>query len=378
MPVHFSSGTCSMLRSDEAVNLPCGTGVSPVRTALESEDRQHGRDAHATGRVVRTTARNICFVTGTRAEFGLMRPVLRGLRDHPKLSLQLIATGMHLDPAHGSGVQAIEQDGWTIDRVVPWEAGSGCDRSTTARNTGLATTGLAKAFSELSPDVVLVTGDRVEALAAATAAHLCGCVVAHIHGGDRAAGQADDCLRHAISKLSHIHFPATRQSAQRLFKLGEDKWRIHLAGSPGLDGITSDAAPSEEVEAAVGPLKARRYALVVLHPVDADQKLESERARMLLDAVSEIPFEQILMVYPNNDPGCGGIIRVWDELARQARPVLPPWGKDGRFRLERDLPRPIFLGLMRDAAVLIGNSSSGIIEAASFRTPVLDVGPRQK
>lgn len=323
----------------------------------------------------RTT--RVCFVTGTRAEFGLMRPVLRAMRRQAGLQLQLIATGMHLDAAHGAGLHAIEQDGCVIDRIVPWEPGSGRDRRTTARNTGLATAALADAFAELGSDVILVVGDRVEALAAATAAHLSGCALAHVHGGDRAAGQVDDSLRHAISKLAHIHFPATKQSAQRLYKLGEDRWRIHCVGSPGLDGIVSDAAPRDEVEAVVGPLTPRRYALLVLHPVDADERIESERARMVLDAVTKTPFAQIVIVYPNNDPGCGGIIRVWDEMARLCRPVLPPGGKDGRHRFERDLPRTIFLGLLRDAAVLVGNSSSGIIEAASFRTPVLDIGPRQ-
>ena len=310
--------------------------------------------------------RNICFVTGTRAEFGLMRNVLRAIARHPKLRLQLVATGMHLDPAHGDGLATARRDGWSIDRIVPWPAGSGEDRYVNARNTGIATAEMADAFRELASDIVVVVGDRVEAFAAATAAHISGMALAHVHGGDRAAGQVDDALRHAITKLAHIHFPATRRSAERLKKLGEDAWRIHRAGSPGLDGIRSDAASREIVAEAVGELKSRRYALVLLHPVDADEAAESRRARLVIGAVARVPYERLVIVYPNNDPGAGGIIRTWE--------VMP---NDERIILRRDVPRPVFLTLMRDAAVLVGNSSSGIIEATSFGTPVVDIGPRQ-
>ena len=305
-----------------------------------------------------------------------MQPVLRAIQQREGLRLQLIATGMHLDPAHGQTIDAMSED-WTVDRTIEWEANSGRDRCTTARNTGCAVAELADAFAELKTDLVLVVGDRVEAFAAATAAHLSGLAVAHVHGGDRAAGQVDDCLRHAITKLAHLHFPATDRSAQRLHRLGEDRWRIHWAGSPGLDGIAAQAASRQQIEDTVGPLKRRRYALLLLHPMDANEAVEERRSQMLLDASSAVGFEQIVIIYPNNDPGCGGIIRCWQAVERQCRPVLPPAGKDGRFRVERDLPRPIFLGLLRDAAVLVGNSSSGIIEAASFGTPVLNVGPRQ-
>ena len=326
----------------------------------------------------RVALRKVCFVTGTRAEFGLMASVLAAIRDHSRLQLQLVATGMHLDPAHGQTADQITDEGWTIDRLVPWEADSGRDRATTARNTGAAIAGLADCFVELGTEIVLVVGDRVEAFAAAAAAHISGLAVAHVHGGDRAAGQVDDSLRHSITKLAHVHFPATKKSEDRLYKLGEDRWRIHRAGSPGLDGIKSAAAPAGQVEEWLGPLSRRKYALIVLHPIDADETLEESRARIVLDAVRPVGFEQVVIIHPNNDPGASGIARVWDSLASETRPVLPPAGKDGRFRVEQNVPRPVFLGLLCDAAVLVGNSSSGIIEAASFGTPVLDIGPRQE
>jgi GDP/UDP-N,N'-diacetylbacillosamine 2-epimerase (hydrolysing) len=210
-----------------------------------------------------------------------------------------------------------------------------------------------------------VTGDRVEPFAAAAAAQVSGRVVAHVHGGDRALGQVDDTLRHAITKLAHVHFPATRKSAQRIAKLGEDKWRIHRVGSPGIDGIVSAAAASSEIEKEFG-VGRHRFALLVLHPADADNEVEERRARLVLSAVRAVPFEKIVVVYPNNDPGNEGIIRQWDGLKSDAKVVV-----------RRDIPRAQYLGLVRDAAVLVGNSSSGILEAASFRTPVVDIGPRQ-
>lgn len=309
--------------------------------------------------------RRVCFVTGTRAEYGLMRGVLAAIDHHPKLRLQLIATGMHLDPAHGDSLQGISQDGWKIDRIIPWPRNSGRDRVTTTINTGNAVASIAKALAELKTEIVLVVGDRVEAFAAATAAHLSGLPLAHVHGGDRAAGQVDDSLRHAITKLAHIHFPATRESAGRIRKLGEDAWRIHRAGSPGVDDIRADATSIEQIGQSLGPITRRTYALLVLHPADTDETLESKRAQLVFKAVSSIGYKRIVVVYPNNDPGAAGIIKVWQQV------------KNERVIVRPDIPRPLFLGLMRDAAILVGNSSSGIIEAASFGTPVLDIGPRQ-
>jgi UDP-hydrolysing UDP-N-acetyl-D-glucosamine 2-epimerase len=296
-----------------------------------------------------------------------MRTTLRAIEDHPRLALQLIVTGMHLDRSRGASIREIRREGWRIDATVPWPA-SDSQTATTATTvaTGRATAAIAGALAKLKTDVVLVTGDRVEAFAAASAGHLSGRLVAHVHGGDRALGLVDDSLRHAISKLAHVHFPATVQSAERLAKLGEDAWRIFRVGSPGLDDVRSIAAPRAEVERAFPGLLHRRFALLVLHPQSAHDAAEHRLARTLIDAVRSAGFPRTIIVYPNNDPGSAGIVRAWNALE----------GKAG-IHLHRNLPRGLFLGLMRDAAALIGNSSSGIIEAASFGTPVLDVGTRQ-
>ena len=175
----------------------------------------------------------------------------------------------------------------------------------------------------------------------------------------------DDSLRHAITKLSHLHFPATRQSEGRIRRLGEDAWRIVRAGTPGLDGIVGTAATSAKVRAAFEQLKSREFALLVLHPATPDSQSERSAAQTVLAATRKT-FRQVA-IYPNNDPGSAGIAGAWDAQR----------GRDENVIFCRDLPRGMFLGLLRDAAALIGNSSAGIIEAASFGTPVLDLGPRQ-
>jgi GDP/UDP-N,N'-diacetylbacillosamine 2-epimerase (hydrolysing) len=299
----------------------------------------------------KVTQRRVCFVTGTRAEFGLMRSTLEAIREHPNLKLQIIATGSHLSKQHGETLQTIKAGGWKVDAAIPWKSGS---EARNAVETGRVMAKLAAWFEKLNTDILLVVGDRVEAFAAAAAGHISGKIVAHIHGGDRALGQVDDALRHAITKLAHLHFPATAKSAERLIKLGEDRWRVHRVGSPGIDQIVTTASK----RTVKGGL-----ALVVLHPTEADENREFSRAKMVLKAVQAVGFERIVIVYPNNDPGCGGIIRCWRDSGEMVFP---------------DIERSVFLGLLRDATVLVGNSSSGIIEAASFGTPVIDIGPRQE
>jgi UDP-N-acetylglucosamine 2-epimerase (non-hydrolysing)/GDP/UDP-N,N'-diacetylbacillosamine 2-epimerase (hydrolysing) len=293
-----------------------------------------------------------------------MQGVLREIQSNPKLRLQLIVTGMHLDSAHGRTINLIRKEGWKIDATIPWKPAGG-DLAALARHTGAATARLATAFANLDPEIVLITGDRVEAFAAATAAHLSGRVVAHVHGGDRALGQVDDSLRHAITKLAHLHFPATRESARRIAKLGEEKWRIHQVGSPGIDGILRNALSWRDHHPITLAENRRRFALFALHPTQADDGIEYRRAKMALECCADAGFPEVIAVYPNNDPGSAGIIRAIDESK------YPP------VSAYQNLIREAYLGLLRDAAVLVGNSSSGIIEAASFGTPVVDIGPRQ-
>ncbi len=308
--------------------------------------------------------RRICFVTGTRAEFGLMRTTLHAIARHRKLQLQILVTGMHLDRAHGKSIEAIRAEGWAIDATVRWPRAA--SPAASARSTGGAMARMAGEFDRLDTDVVLVVGDRVETFAAAAAGHISGRAVAHVHGGDRALGQVDDSLRHATTKLAHVHFPATVESADRVRRLGEDRWRVRRVGSPGVDGIRRAASSWREVARVFRGITTRRFGLLVLHPSTTDEDAERRAAELVLQSVLAVGFEHVVIVHPNNDPGGRGIAKCWDAVSG-----------DRRVTVRRDIPRPLFLGLMRDAAVLVGNSSSGIIEAASFGTPVVDIGRRQ-
>ena len=296
--------------------------------------------------------RKVCFVTGTRAEFGLMRTTLEAITANPNLQLQLVVTGMHVMPGFGETWRDIEAAGFAVDAKVPWLSGN------RAIATGQATADLARTLQSLASDIVLVVGDRVEAFAAASAAHLSDLCLAQIHGGDRATGQADDSIRHAISKLAHVHLPATQESADRLRKMGEDDWRIHRVGAPGIDRIEELADADCGID---GP-----FALIALHPTRPDVDAEYATAQRLLTATLAAGIDRVVIIGSNNDPGHEGIDRCWDD-----------WAKDGRVSYLPSVPRSRFLALLREAMFLAGNSSSGIIEAASLGCKVLDVGPRQ-
>jgi len=181
----------------------------------------------------------------------------------------------------------------------------------------------------------------------------------------------DDSLRHAITKLSHIHFPATEQSAARIAKLGEDKWRVKLVGSPGIDRIADEVLPFSIFQNDLPGLKPLRYALVLMHPTSPSEQFEFDQMNRIINALRGVPFEFLVFIYPNNDPGSAGIIRQFTDNNR----IL-----DNAYAavLHKDLPRAHFLTYLKNAAVLVGNSSSGIIEAASFGTPVINIGDRQK
>jgi UDP-hydrolysing UDP-N-acetyl-D-glucosamine 2-epimerase len=272
---------------------------------------------------------------------------------------------MHLDADRGSTIDEVTR-GFNIDEVVPWDFGDGSPAAAT-RACGVAIRHFVDAFERLRPDIVLVAGDRIETFAAASAASLSGRFVAHVHGGDRAAGQSDDSLRHAITKLSHLHLAATRDSARRIVRLGEERWRVHVVGAPGIEGIVEEAASRRNLKLAGIDLPRRRFVLLVLHPTDEDIGRERARARLLFSGVRDAFTGPVVIVFPNSDPGARGIADTWEQLV-----VMP------NVVVFRHLPRPLFLGLMRDAAALVGNSSAGVIESASFGTPVLDLGERQR
>lgn len=315
--------------------------------------------------------RTVAIVTGTRAEFGLLRPVIDAARAHPRLRTHIIAAGAHfLPPARTIGeVEAAYPIAARVRMQSPGKTGRAAD----AAALGRGVSGFATAFARLKPDWVVVLGDRIEAFAAASAASIAGLAVCHIHGGDRAEGIADEAMRHAISKLSHVHCAASKQSAERLIRMGERPSHVHITGSPAIDGLKAVKPMSDRDAAALGDPSVA----VLLHPAGLADRAELSWAAatlMLATLLSRLvprepALEGVLLLSPNHDPGRELIAETWAEAARAGAHT-------------RDhLPRPAFLSLLRRLAarggVLVGNSSAGLIEAAALGVTVIDIGPRQ-
>lgn len=317
------------------------------------------------GRGGRGKVRRVCVVTGTRAEYGLFRSVMQAIDSSKILQLQTIATGMHLLRKFGHTVRDIERDGFSIDAQVAMQRGDDGEMDQ-AMGLSRGVAGIAKALEKNKADIVLVLGDRIEAMAGALAAVSTGRLLGHIHGGDLAAGDFDDSLRHAITKLAHVHFPATKSSAKRIIKMGEPAERVHVVGAPGLDHLRE----------LIGKYKGRRRispeskrALIVYHAFGRSAAHEKRVMGSILQAVDRAKLDATC-IYPNTDRGNVGVI---EAIERHARGI-----GSGRFRVAKSLGRGEFLRALIEADVLVGNSSCGIIESATAGTAALDIGPRQE
>lgn len=308
--------------------------------------------------------RRVCYVSGTRADFGLMKRTLTAIHDHPGLSLDLVVTGMHLSEAHGHTVDEVLAAGLPVRATVPvpLDPATGV---TMARNIGRMTTAITDALAQDPPDLVLLLGDRGEMLAGAIAGIHLGIPVAHVCGGER-SGTVDEPVRHAVSKLSHLHFTATEEARHRLIRMGENSNHVWSVGAPGLDGLAEQGEePRERVLESLGLDPARPVALLVYHPV----LQEAEKAKGHAERILEVLFAndlQIVALMPNADAGSHGVQSVLAETV----------GRPG-FVLKTHLPRQEFVALMAVADLMAGNSSAGIVEAATFGTPVLNIGRRQ-
>lgn len=308
--------------------------------------------------------RRILYVSGTRADFGLMERTLRRLQATPGLRVQVAVTGTHLSAEHGHTVDEVRASGVPVLAEIPVDV---LTRSGASMALAIAdvTRGLALLLERERPDALLLLGDRGEMLAGAIAALHVGVPVVHVHGGER-SGTVDEPVRHAISKLAHYHFVATEAARERLLRMGEAQGRIFVTGAPGLDGLQELAAASrEDTLSALGLPAGSEFVLALFHPVVQQAADAADQTRALLQALRELGLP-VLWLDPNADAGARGI------LAALEGAELPP----GSRRL-RHLPRPQFCAAMRHCAVMAGNSSSGIIEAASFGTPVVNVGSRQ-
>jgi GDP/UDP-N,N'-diacetylbacillosamine 2-epimerase (hydrolysing) len=307
--------------------------------------------------------RKVCYITGTRADFGLMQSTLALIDKAPGLELSLIVTGMHLLEEYGSTIRDIETAGFTILAKVA--VGAQSSGAAMGRNIGTMISGFIDALENIQPEVVMLLGDRGEMLAGAIAAIHLNIPIVHIHGGER-SGTVDEPVRHAISKLSHLHFTATADARERLIRMGENPADIYVTGAPGLDGLTDmpKATRADLLESA-GLDPARPFALMVYHPVLQEAQAAGKAAEAILAAMTSSGV-QVIALKPNSDAGSDGI-----------REILERHAADSNLRVFTHFPRPRFVAWMAAADIMVGNSSAGIIEAASFGTPVINIGSRQ-
>ncbi|MDO8594528.1 MAG: UDP-N-acetylglucosamine 2-epimerase [bacterium] len=307
--------------------------------------------------------RKIAYITGTRSDFGLMTPVLRAIEQSEKLSLELYALGTHLMPQFGNTLELVRGEFPSAQTIDAGVAGS-----TSAATANFISDVLAKVtsvFETNRPDLVLLLGDRPEMLAIATACLYLGIPTAHLHGGER-TGTADEVARHAITKLSSLHLPATKDAAERIERMGEEASRIHTVGAPALDVILGSALPSrEDVAAFIGISVSEKFALLVQHPSEESSAAGKEMEETLT-ALKTIALP-IVAVYPNADAGSEKMIAALEK--ERGNPL---------FHIFTNIPYMMFLALERDAAVWVGNSSAACIESASFKTPVVNIGERQR
>ena len=313
--------------------------------------------------------RKICVVTGSRAEYGLLSGLMHAIQNDAGLQLQVIATNMHLSPEFGLTYREIERDGFKIDKKVQMLLSSDTANATT-KSVGLATIGFADAYEDLQPDLIVVLGDRFEILAAVTAALFFRIPVAHLHGGEITEGAYDDSIRHAITKMSHLHFTSTEAYRRRVIQLGEQSDRVFYVGAIGVENIKRIAPLSKtELETSIGFELGEKSLLVTYHPVTMEDHTAAGQCRNLLDALDEFPEYRIIFTLPNSDTDGRIIIRQLNEYVRlhpERCMAIPSLG------LQR------YLSALRYVDAVIGNSSSGIIEVPSFGIPTLDIGDRQK
>jgi UDP-hydrolysing UDP-N-acetyl-D-glucosamine 2-epimerase len=315
-------------------------------------------------------AQRICVVTGSRAEYGLLYWVLRDLQAESGVELQLLVTGMHLAPEFGLTVREIEKDGFAISRRVEMLLSSDTPGGV-AKSIGLGVIGMSEAFEQLRPDVVLVLGDRFEILAAAQACLIHNIPLAHIAGGDTTEGAFDESIRHAITKMAHLHFVTNALSGQRVRQLGEDPSQIHVVGSPGLDHLRRqpllDRASLEE---SLGASLGTRNLLITFHPVTLEAG-ESERQFNELLAALETQGDNTTLWFtrPNADTGGRALAALLDSWVSQ---------RPDRARLHASLGQLRYLSLMAQVDAVVGNSSSGLYETPSFGIPTIDIGNRQR
>ena len=312
--------------------------------------------------------RKICVVTATRAEYGLLYWLLQALRDQPDVELQLVVTGTHLSARFGSTVGQIEADGFRIAARVPLPVTDDSVLGIT-RSLSQATSGLGAAFASLRPDLLILLGDRYEMLAAAQSAMVARIPIAHIHGGETTEGAIDEAIRHAVTKMSHLHFVAAEEFRRRVIQLGEAPERVWNVGATGLDNIERLTLLSRpELESALGIGLSQPSFLVTYHPVTLDARDQGVAMRTMLDVLDETGGT-VIITGVNADTGGQAMREQAQEFAA---------ARAGRVLLAESLGSLRYLSAMAHVDAVVGNSSSGLIEAPALGKPSVDIGERQR
>lgn len=312
--------------------------------------------------------RKICVITGSRAEYGLLRWVMQGIKDDANLTLQIIATGMHLAPEFGLTYRVIERDGFHIDRKIEMLTSS--DTSVgIAKSMGLGMIGFADALNELSPDIIVVLGDRFEIFAAVSAALVARIPVAHLHGGETTEGAFDEALRHSITKMSHLHFVAAEAYRQRVLQLGEQPERVFLVGGLGIDNIERlKLLDRAELEASLDFKLGQKNLLITFHTVTLESATAEEQMAELLAALATLEDTQLIFTMPNADTDGRVLIKMVEQFVAQ----------HANARAYTSLGQLRYLSCIAHVDGVVGNSSSGLTEVPSFRKGTINIGDRQR
>lgn len=314
--------------------------------------------------------RKICFITGTRAEYGLLSRLMKMVQDNPDTQLQIIATNMHLSPKFGNTYQEIERDGFTIDKKIPILEEGKDDANATLKSMSKALEGFADAYDELKPDMVIVLGDRYEILAAATAALIERIPIAHLYGGEITEGAYDDAIRHCVTKMSHLHFTSCEEYRHRVIQLGEQPDHVYNVGSIGVENIKMLPLMSkDEIEKEIGFAIDNHTILVTYHPVTLGNRTAKEDIDDFIAALEKKKNLRIIFTMPNSDTGGQAIVEAINAFADKNPQRAKAFKSLGVLR---------YLSVMRQVAAVVGNSSSGLVEVPSFGIPTLNIGDRQK
>ena len=312
--------------------------------------------------------RKICVVTGTRAEYGLLRWVMEGIRNSLKLELQVIATGMHLSPEFGLTYREIEKDGFRIDRKVEMLLSSDTPIGIT-KSMGLGLIGFADALNELKPDLLLVLGDRYEIFAAVSAAMVARIPVAHLHGGETTEGAFDEAIRHSITKMSHLHFVAAEEYRQRVIQLGEHPDRVFQVGGLGVDNICKiKLLEKEELEESIGFKLGKKNLLITFHPVTLEENSSAKQMKELIEALDNLNETKLIFTMPNSDTDGRVIFQMIEKFVKK-HPNANAFTSLGQLR---------YLSCIKYVDGVVGNSSSGLAEVPTFKKGTINIGDRQK